>query len=668
MLDMGVSSASGNRGKGHFAVAGDINTTDKYVRTMNRLGRAVNQRFGVRAEVCSLMKSRSNTPKSRGIDAQEEILRYHALVDSMNEGFTVVNLDAKFVYVNKRLCEMLGYKAEEILSQDIHEFLDKSNREILDKQLTKRARGLSSQYELEWTTKSGNKATTLVSGAPLIDASGARQGSFAVVFDISEHRKMEDALKKSEAKYRALAEELTQGLVIVQNDKYVYVNGAFANMVGYSPSEIVGMSSSKAWSLVHPDDQVTLRQYAANRKAGKGVPSHYVYRLVARGGSIRWVEAFVTSTDFEGTSASQILLIDITERVEKDADLLASEAKYRALAEQSSQGMMIIGDEGFVYVNKAFAQMVGFSVDELMKMNMIEIWDLIHPEDQPVVMTHLQNLFARTAVPPRYQYRLVRKDGEICWVEAFSSPIEYEGNQAIQTMIVDVTERLKVERATDVTKDRASFYLDLMGHDLKNQLQVVVNSAALLRIAQDDKRKSSLLEVIENAVQRCSRLIEEVRATEQLMSIPLSERPLNAALKGCVQAISGRASDAVFEAAYDVEGAWVYADDYLELLLSNLLVNAVEHNPSSNKHVWVGLKDEGQFYVVSIADNGPGIPDSSKAILFDVARRFGGMGIHQSYQIVEKYGGKIEILDRVPGREEMGAEFRIWFPKASKTD
>jgi PAS domain S-box-containing protein len=487
------------------------------------------------------MKSRSNPPRSSDTKTQEEILRYHALVDSMNEGFGVVNLDTKFVYVNRRLCEMLGYSAEEILGRDVHEFVDKRNSGLLDKHLTKRAKGLASRYELDWTTKAGTVLSSIVSGAPLVDARGVRQGSFAVVCDITERRMMEDSSKKSEA-------------------------------------------------------------------------------------------------------------------------------KYRALAEQSSQGMMIIGDKGFVYVNKAFAQMVGFSVDELMKMNMIEIWDLIHPEDQPVVITHLQNLFARRAVPPRYQYRLVRKDGETCWVEAFSSPIDYEGNQAIQTMIVDVTERLKVERATDVTKDRASFYLDLMGHDLKNQLQVVVNSAALLRFAQDDRGKSSLLEVIENAVQRCSRLIEEVRATEQLMSIPLSERPLIAALKGCVQALSGRVSDAVFEAAYDLEDAWVYADDYLELLLSNLLVNAVEHNPSSNKHVWVSLKDEDQSYLVSIADNGPGIPDSSKAILFDLARRFGGMGLHQSYQIVEKYGGKIEIVDRVPGHEEMGAEFRIWLPKASKTN
>ncbi|RDE14531.1 MAG: hypothetical protein C4K47_04130 [Candidatus Thorarchaeota archaeon] len=613
------------------------------------------------------MKSRSKPPSTSGTKTQEEILRYHALIDNMNEGFCVVDLDSKIVYVNKRFCGMFGYTTEDMFGRDVHEFLDKRNSGIFDKHNKKRARGLPSQYELEWITKTGRVLPTLVSGAPLVDTQGVQRGSFAVVCDLTERRKVEDASKASEAKYRALAEEMTQGLVIVKDDRYVYANKAFAEMLGYSPKEIVDMSSSKAWSLVQPEDQGILRQYGADRRAGKKAPSHYRYRLVARNGSTHWVEAFVTETDFGGSPALQVLLIDVTERVERDEAFLASEAKYRALAEQSSQGIMIIGDEGFAYINKAFAQMVGYSVDELMRKNMIEIWDLIHPEDQPVVMTQIQNLFARRAVPPRYQYRLVRKDGEICWVEAFSGPIQYEGKQAIQTMIVDVTERLRVERATGVTKDRASFYLDVMGHDLKNQLQVVVNSAALLRIAQDDSRKSSLLEVIENAVQRCSRLIEEVRATEQLMSIPLAERPLNVALKGCVQAISSRVTDAVFEAVYEVDDAWIYADGYLELLLSNILVNAVEHNPSSDKHVWVGLKDDGQFYVVSISDNGPGIPDSSKAILFDPARRFGGMGIHQSNQIIEKYRGKIDIVDRVVGHQDMGAEFRIWFPKAVRS-
>jgi signal transduction histidine kinase len=105
------------------------------------------------------------------------------------------------------------------------------------------------------------------------------------------------------------------------------------------------------------------------------------------------------------------------------------------------------------------------------------------------------------------------------------------------------------------------------------------------------------------------------------------------------------------------------ADDFLELLLSNILMNAIEHNPKDEKKVWVELTEVDIGYVVSIADNGMGISDSVKASLFDTSRRFGGLGLHTAHYIVEKYNGLIEIHDRVAGDSTQGAEFRIWIPK-----
>ena len=67
--------------------------------------------------------------------------------------------------------------------------------------------------------------------------------------------------------------------------------------------------------------------------------------------------------------------------------------------------------------------------------------------------------------------------------------------------------------------------------------------------------------------------------------------------------------------------------------------------------------------MVAISDNGPGISDTMKASLFDMSRRFGGIGLHQAKQIIEKYGGRIEVHDRVPSAFSKGAEFRLFFLK-----
>ena len=92
-------------------------------------------------------------------------------------------------------------------------------------------------------------------------------------------------------------------------------------------------------------------------------------------------------------------------------------------------------------------------------------------------------------------------------------------------------------------------------------------------------------------------------------------------------------------------------------------MNAIEHNPSEKKEIWITLAEEPDEYMLGIADDGPGIPDSMKIDLFNMSRRFGGIGLHQSKQILDKYLGRIDVSDRVLGKPEEGVVFRLYFKK-----
>jgi nitrogen-specific signal transduction histidine kinase len=146
-------------------------------------------------------------------------------------------------------------------------------------------------------------------------------------------------------------------------------------------------------------------------------------------------------------------------------------------------------------------------------MNMDEVWNLFYPADQEILRGRIDSRSSGSSVPPRYEYRLVRSDGEIRWVEAYASRIEFNNQPALQTILIDTTERRKTEREVRAAKDRAMLYLDLLGHDVRNQLQVILNSAALMRNAAEDSTRDSMLRVVEDSVARCSRLIEEVKST-----------------------------------------------------------------------------------------------------------------------------------------------------------
>ncbi|MFW9769106.1 MAG: ATP-binding protein, partial [Candidatus Thorarchaeota archaeon] len=91
--------------------------------------------------------------------------------------------------------------------------------------------------------------------------------------------------------------------------------------------------------------------------------------------------------------------------------------------------------------------------------------------------------------------------------------------------------------------------------------------------------------------------------------------------------------------------------------------NAVEHNPNAEKKVWVRLSEEGDGYEIAIGDNGHGITESLRTSIFDVTRRYGGVGLHQAKQICDKYDGQIGTRDRVEGKPNEGIEFVVWLPK-----
>jgi two-component system, cell cycle sensor histidine kinase and response regulator CckA len=122
-----------------------------------------------------------------------------------------------------------------------------------------------------------------------------------------------------------------------------------------------------------------------------------------------------------------------------------SEGKYRALVENSLQGLSIIQDDHFVFCNNAFAAMTGYSINELLALPLSI--NLVHPEDQATVLNRRQNWLAGEPVPSLHVHRAIKKDGSIRWMETNSSNIKFNGRPAVQVAHIDVTERIQAEAA-----------------------------------------------------------------------------------------------------------------------------------------------------------------------------------------------------------------------------
>ncbi|UCH05027.1 MAG: GHKL domain-containing protein [Candidatus Thorarchaeota archaeon] len=231
----------------------------------------------------------------------------------------------------------------------------------------------------------------------------------------------------------------------------------------------------------------------------------------------------------------------------------------------------------------------------------------------------------------------------------------------VADLVVAITE---AEREIKAAADTATLYLDLLTHDTRNQLQAILLAAEAIQQENPSSQTEALLNSIVDAVRACESLISKAQVTETFLSTELTALPLDQVVEEAMRRLGETYADIEVEVENHIPGTRVYADRHLLHMLMNLLENAVVHNKTQPRKVWVfvGRSDEG--VTIRIADNGPGISDGKKEGLFDPDRRFGGVGVHQAQRICQKYGGRISVVDRVPGQPSHGAEFQVWLPDA----
>ena len=169
-------------------------------------------------------------------------------------------------------------------------------------------------------TTFANQAAIAIENARLYDA---------VQQELAERKRAEEALRESEEKYRTLAEQSLQGLVVIQDFHIVFANTACAEISGYTVEELLSLSPEKVQAMIHPEDQALVWGRFRDRLAGKPVSLHYEYRGIRKGGTVLWLEMFASRIEYRGKPAIQGAIVDITERKRAEEALRESEEKLK---------------------------------------------------------------------------------------------------------------------------------------------------------------------------------------------------------------------------------------------------------------------------------------------------------------------------------------------------
>jgi PAS domain S-box-containing protein len=297
---------------------------------------------------------------------------------------------------------------------------------------------------------------------------------------LQERQQAEEALRQSEENFRALAKNASDGIIITSADGgIVYANRQAAGITGHTLEELLQTDMKK---LAFPGRlQELLRRHKDRRKA-KPIPSRYETIIVHKDRRIVPTEIAAATTTWHGKPATMFFLCDITERKQAEEKLRRKEEHFRALIENASDAIAIIGGDGIVrYQSPSYLKVLGYVSEEEVGRS---LFDNIQPDDVTWVSEDFARMLQDPDYTPHFEMRIRVKDGSWRTIEGESrNLLHYPAVEGIVVNFRDITKRRQAEEALreSETKYRTLFDATLDGTvviDAETSTILAANEAA----------------------------------------------------------------------------------------------------------------------------------------------------------------------------------------------
>jgi PAS domain S-box-containing protein len=248
--------------------------------------------------------------------------------------------------------------------------------------------------------------------------------------------------RAAEAQFRRLAEGAIEGILVHDGYHRFFANAAYARMFGY-PDVAAVIAAGERGQHIFPEDMPALEADWHRILAGQQSWARQRCRRRRVDGSLLWVDLVLGPIPWEGRLAIQGIQIDVTREVEAVKELERSEARFRRLAEESLQGIVIHDGRRRLFANRAFARMLGYRDVEAALAG--DVLGHVSPEERAEVTEAWrrtladQHTWARQRVPRR------RTDGSMIWIDLTRGPVMWADQPAIRALLVDVTREVETE-------------------------------------------------------------------------------------------------------------------------------------------------------------------------------------------------------------------------------
>jgi PAS domain S-box-containing protein len=407
-------------------------------------------------------------------DSKREL---HLVTDNVPVAIAWCDTEARYKFVNRHLAERHGLTPEQIIGKSVLEVIGDEAFAVVEPYVRECLAGKTVEFEVEVPDHSGEPQFMHCSCEPEWKE-GKVVGFVAAITNITGLKRAEDALRESEATFRAMFEVSSVGKIEVEPEsgRFLRANAAMCEFVGYTEAELL---SRTVFDITHPDDRHGAHQLLRRMIAGESAVSDLEKRCIRKDGSVVW--ARVTANvirDRSGQPLRNIAVIqDINARKQAEEALQASKDRLQLALNVARLGSYQYDPRYHVFSGDARCQKIfDFPKNEA---TIEEIMELVHPDDVEMVQTNLKA--ALDPVDPRLsttEFRLRRRDGEIRWVETLGLAY-FEGGGREQRAVrfvgtvQDITERKEREEERRKREEKVHLLMREVNHRAKNMLSVV---------------------------------------------------------------------------------------------------------------------------------------------------------------------------------------------------
>ena len=382
-----------------------------------------------------------------------------------------------------------------------------------------------------------------------------------------------------------------------------------------------------------------------------------VYLLAMFFFAIVVVFRYPLADDIFAAAINAILLIAIALTVSYLTHYLVQEKrKYHAIFENTENGVVLLNivDHQILEMNKRFTLSVGLSESETKDRNLNDFID--DPASLATIFTALESQCSTPAI----EIAMRRSDGSE-WT-AVIAVRKISGDHVVITFI-DFTERKRLEAQLRQLNADATLYLDILTHDINNTNTASLNYSRLMEARSGDLSTDLSTNLI-RSLEKSDEIIRNITTLRKIQEGKVQRIPLQ------ISAIITReiAGFPDVKIDYDGSSATVLADEMLSSIFDNIIGNAIKFG-GKDPHIIIRIGEAEKEVTVSVADTGPGIPDSLKPHIFkrfqrgDTMVNGKGLGLYICKALVERYGGRIWAEDRVPGEMGKGVVIRFTLQK-----